>query len=273
MTTMTPEEYKQAQKKRLEGFKIGAQDQNGNTITKIFGKGDEYVVYEIETKNLVDSVKVYIDNLTEKDESGIINRYNEIRAKFVEVKGLLYKVIDTSTIKTIISQILIHGIVTNPEHAKGEFDKLKITIDKEYKEQFNNRMRFIVSSLVFMTLLIMIAVFTYYNHYFIDQLHIRNLVFVCAGGSIGAFLSIAIGVNKIICEKDVNEWLYIIYGLERIVIGILASVIVYFSIKANLIFGFTNSLDNPLIGYIMFSIVGGFSETLVPNLLVKLEKE
>lgn len=60
---------------------------------------------------------------------------------------------------------------------------------------------------------------------------------------------------------------------ERIVISILASVIVYFCIKSNLILGICNDMETPIYGYMVFSVVAGFSETFVPNVLRKLEND
>ncbi len=44
---MTAEEYKEEQKKRINAIVVGAKDANGNSITKIFSKSDEYAIYEI----------------------------------------------------------------------------------------------------------------------------------------------------------------------------------------------------------------------------------
>jgi hypothetical protein len=269
---MTPEEYKEEQKLRIANYKVGEKEANGYTITKVFGRGDEYVVYEIDTKDLVDSLKVWIDTKVEEDKVPI-NHYNAVRAKFSEVKGLLYKVVDKTTIKTIISHILINAITGNPDKANTQFDDLVLQINKEYKEQFDNRLRLLISALLFSALLIGIAIFTYFNGCLKQHLHIRNLIFITAGGSVGGFFSISIGVNKIVTEKDVSVWLYILYGIERIVVAIMASTIVYFAIQADFVFSVCKKMENPLIGYVTFSILAGFSETLVPNLLTKLEKE
>lgn len=64
-----------------------------------------------------------------------------------------------------------------------------------------------------------------------------------------------------------------IYGVERMTISILAAAISYFAIQTELIFGLAKNISNPLIGYLFFSILAGFSETLVPNILTKIEKE
>lgn len=269
---MTPEEYKEEQKKRLAKFKVGEKDANGYSITKVFGRGDEYVVYEIDTKDLVDSLKVWIDTKVEEDKVPI-NHYNSVRAKFSEVKGLLYKVVDKTTVKTVISHILINAITGNPDKANIQFDELITQINKEYKEQFDNRLRLLISALIFAVILIALAVYTYYSNSFEQYYHIRNLIFVTASGSVGGFFSISIGVNKIVTEKDVSLWLYILYGIERITVAILAATIVYFAIQADLVFSVCKKMTSPLIGFVTFSILAGFSETLVPNLLSKLEKE
>lgn len=270
---MTPEEYKKEQQRKISALKIGSTDINGYHITKIFARGDEYVIYEIESKDLVESVKVYIDNVTELDDSGIIKRYNSIRIKFVELKGLFYKVVDKTTIKTIVSQILVHGLTEKPDEANNQFDNLKTEINKDYKEQFANRLRLLFSSLTLSLILILFATLTYYYKWFSEYIHIKNLIFIAAAGSIGGFFSLSLGLKKIVCEKDVDKILYIIYGSERIIISILSSTIIYFAIKAEVIFGKCNTMDNPIIGYVLFAFLAGFSETLIPNLMTKLEKE
>ena len=73
-------------------------------------------------------------------------------------------------------------------------------------------------------------------------------------------------------EKAVNKWLYVLYGLERVSISIFGAVIVFLAIKNNLVFGMVNEFPNPLMGFTLFSIVAGFSETLIPSLLINLGK-
>lgn len=257
----------------MAAFKSGGTDANGNRIVKIFARGDEYVIYEIKSKDLVETVKIYIENTTENDDSGIIKRYNLIRIKFVEIKGLLYKVIDKSTIKTVISQILAHGITEKPDEANTQFDTLKIQINRDYSEQFTNRLKLLFSSLFLSLLIITLAALTYYYKWFSAHNYIKDLIFVSAAGSIGGFFSLSVGLKKIVCEKEVSSFLYVVYGLERIIISIFASTIIYFAIKAELIFGTYNKAANPLVGYIVLSFLAGFSETLVPNLMKKIEKE
>lgn len=270
---MTPEEYKDAQKKRIASYQVGNKDVNGNSITKIFGRGDEYVVYEIQTQDLVDSEKVHIDTETEIDQKGLINRWDKVRGKFAQVKGVLYKAVDKTVVKTMIAHILINGIVHDPDGAINEFDALIKSIDKEYQDQFKNRMRLLLSSLVFALGVIFLGVCTYYNGWYSVHSHIRQLLYVIAAGCVGGFFSVAISVNKVVCEKSVAYWLYILYGVQRMCISVLAAAIVYFAVEGDLIGSIINKMGNRTVGLIIFGILAGFSETFVPNFLSDMEKK
>jgi|JI9StandDraft_1071089.scaffolds.fasta_scaffold227214_2 hypothetical protein len=54
---MTPEEYKSEQQKRASALKVGSKDQSGYSIKKIYGRGDEYVIYEIDSPDVVEFSK------------------------------------------------------------------------------------------------------------------------------------------------------------------------------------------------------------------------
>ena len=140
---MTEEElkFKEEQIARMKSFSVGGKDILGNTISRIFSKGDEYVVYEIKTKELSDSIKIFIDPIKE-DEKEIEDYFCAVRQKFTEIKGLLYKVVDDTSIKVRISHILSHAITGKPDEANTQFDTLISEINNEYNNQFNNRLRY-----------------------------------------------------------------------------------------------------------------------------------
>lgn len=269
---MTPEQYKLEQQKRASALKVGSIDQSGNTIKKIYARGDEYVIYEIETSDVVDSFKVWIDTIIE-DNNVPIDNYVGIREKFTKVKSLFYKCIDKSASKAILADIVATAIESGPGSANTQLENLIKEINSEYEDQFKNRMRLLISSLALAGIFISIALFIYINNLLESYFHLRNFLYVAAGGCVGGFFSISIGINKIVSEKDVAKWLYVLYGAERMTISILAAGISYFAIQTDLVFGLAKNLSNPLNGYVFFSIVAGFSETLVPNILTKIEKE
>jgi len=62
----------------------------------------------------------------------------------------------------------------------------------------------------------------------------------------------------------------VLYGFERMVISICGSIIVLLAIKGGLAFEFANK---SLFSSLLISVAAGFSETLIPNLLVKIESD
>lgn len=271
---MTEEEkkYKEEQRKRLGSLIVGSKDPSGNFITKVLSKSDEYVIYEIKTKTLSESLRVLIDTEKENDKT-LIDLFNQVRVNFAKLKGLLYKVNDDTSIKTRIAHVISHALSGKAEEANKQFEELIEEINKEYGQQFNHRLRYLLTILCATLLLIAFSIYNYYNNLYLEKIEITNLIFMATAGSIGSFISISRRLRKTIFEKDVHWILYIFYGLERVFISIFCSVIVYFAIKSNLIFGLANELDKPILAYIVFGVVAGFSETLVPNLLIKLEHE
>ncbi len=64
---MTPEQkkYKEDQKLRIAELQAGKKDMNGNEISKILVKANEYVIYEISTTDISDCLKVYMKKTLE----------------------------------------------------------------------------------------------------------------------------------------------------------------------------------------------------------------
>lgn len=269
---MTAEEYKQRQQEKMKSFIVGSKDTTGNTITKIFSKGSEYVIYEIETKVLSDSIKVIIDTVKEEDTAPLEYFY-AVREKFTKLKGLLYKVIDDTSIKARIGHILSHAITGKPTEANNQFDSLMCEIETEYRNQSKHRVKYLLTTISFLVFGIIASLLVYSIGLFYDLIHIRYLIFISTAASIGGFISITRRLRQMVFDKDVSSYLYIFYACERMLIAISAGVVIYFGIQSNLIFGLVNNFDKPIYGYILFSIVAGFSETLIPNLLINLEKK
>ena len=267
------EEYKAAQKKRMDALVIGGKDRNGNIINRIFAFSDEYVVYEIETNILSDSIKVWIDTIVEENNKPVEN-YEKIKPKFAELKGLLYKVEDIDSMKVRIGYILPLAISGNIDLAIDSLDKLKKEINERYIDLFAFRMYFLITSLIFVIINIVIAANCYYSNLFSEHNQIKSLIYVATGGSIGGLISITNRLRNISFESGVGKIWYILYGIQRIVISILFGVVIYFAILTNTIFGFVNNLDlhRSIFGFIIFGVVAGFSETLIPTLLINLEQ-
>lgn len=256
----------------MKGFVVGAKDHSGNTITKIFSSSDEYAIYEIKTNVLSDSIRVQIDTIIE-DDLTIPKRFDAVRVNFAKLKGLLYKANDDTSLKTRIAHIISHALRGNPEEANKQFEELILEINAFYSKQFNHRLRYLITILLLTLIQIAFSITLCIYDFFCQCSEIRTLVFVVTAGSIGGFLSISRRLRNTVFEKDVRPSLYVIYGIERVFISIFGAVVIYFAIRSNIVFGMVKDLPEPVTGYIVFSILAGFSETFIPNLLIKLEAD
>lgn len=99
------------------------------------------------------------------------------------------------------------------------------------------------------------------------------IFYVLTSGVIGGFISASYKLKSITFEKGISRWYFLAYGIERLVLSILASIALFFAVKANIVFGFIKDAPNPFYGYIILGILAGFSETLIPSLLTKIEKQ
>lgn len=69
----------------------GADDMSGNKVVNVLAKHNEYVIYEIETKDINNRIKVFIDGHTDQSEEKIQKRFNDVKQKYIEAKGMLSK--------------------------------------------------------------------------------------------------------------------------------------------------------------------------------------
>ncbi len=249
----------------IDSHKVGQVDTNDFIVTNVLASGNVYVIYEIKTDKIENSIRIYID------DSELERRYGNIRIKFSEVKQHLYKVVDKQSIKSIIAQILVHALLDNEEDAQKKFDELIKRINEEYFEQYRNRLRLIFGAGILFSVFVGIYGGFYFSNS--DDSLLKNVVLSATCGSFGGFFSILLSVSKLRCEQGVPQWIYWVYGMVRILISVLAGILIYLAVKIDLVFGFCNDLSSPETGYAVFAILAGFSESLVPNFLKKLENE
>ena len=89
--------------------------------------------------------------------------------------------------------------------------------------------------------------------------------------AIGGFLSVAKDIKKVQIEATDFGWFQIVYGSIRILIAMFSGLIMYVLLKSELIFPKLGGTGNYYI-ICLLAIIAGFSETMIPNLLKKVEK-
>lgn len=251
---------------------IGKKDFNGNLINKIHSRYEHFVIYEIQGVAGLDCLKFHLD-IDESDSKGNLGDFNKVMTKYSELKAVIYKIQNEVFIKSRIANIVSIGLNGDVNGAVIQFQRLIDEINREYDSLFVHRLKYLVSALAFCSVLVVMAVSAYLQsgQNWLPPI-ICHLCYVTAGAGIGGFLSVSARLKKMTFEQDVSGLTFIAYGVERMFIAVFAGVIVYFAIRANLIAGMVRDLPNPLYGYVVLSIAAGFSETLIPNLLIKIEQ-
>lgn len=83
--------------------------------------------------------------------------------------------------------------------------------------------------------------------------------------------SVSRGLKKIEVDTGLGYIPYLVHGIERNVYSVIGGAFIFVLIKSDLLFGFVDSLNKPFYGLLVFGFLSGFSETLIPNALKKLE--
>ena len=264
--------YQEKRKIEMDAIKVGQRDGVWE-ITKVLVEASEYFIYEINTPNISDSLRTYIHTEEEEDKNGILEHYNKIRSCISDAKRDMYKALDPVVYKGRVAHLISQALNGDPNEAKTQFAKLVEEVNKEYRDQFENRVRYVLTALLAVFVCIGLSI-TIYTTNILDIKNLHQFIYIATAGSIGGFVSVSRRLKDTVFERDVWSGIFVFYAIERIVVAIFASIVVFFAIKCNLAFGFFNNKNqNPLYGYIVFSLVAGFSETFLPNLLIKLENK
>jgi len=90
-------------------------------------------------------------------------------------------------------------------------------------------------------------------------------------GGIGAFLSISARTESIRLDPVAGERIHRIEGCIRVIVGMLGALFLALAIKANLVLGLSQTWPHPTLALLIFCIVAGASERLVPGLIKSME--
>jgi hypothetical protein len=94
---------------------------------------------------------------------------------------------------------------------------------------------------------------------------------VLFAGSVGALLSVALGLNNVQADPDDPLAITLALASSRIIIGVIGAAFAYVLVQADVLLGFVQA--GSVYGSLVIGFLAGFSETLVPNILKKLDSQ
>jgi hypothetical protein len=256
---------------RMSLFKVGNRDFAGDTIQHVFAIGDEYVVYGTDNPNLSDSIKVRCDSILECDIT-TSSRYSGVNLLYGQAKGLLHKVKNDVTYKSRIAIIVAHALVLgNLRETNSYLKDIILEIYADSQERYLNSLKYLVTVILLVLSLVFLSVYTYTHPYYFKHLPLmRSLIYVSTAGAIGGMISVSLRLRRTTFEKEIPPYAYALFAVERVIIAILASYIVFLAIKNGLSFG---PIAHNNFGYSLYGVLAGFSETFIPGFLSKLDVE
>lgn len=239
---------------------VGEKDMAGNVITKIYGQSvGQYIVYESNSVLRVSA------------ESSIFNLYGNISPLITFINSML---IDMPSLqeraKIIKAKAILHVCA-------GEIDAGKAILNNfiDYAARIKNRkalLQYLFGSFI-LTLLILIisGVFLYAASITIESLSVTTQLMLAISMSVmGGFLSVLLSLKTLEIDNESGLGINVFGGMSRIMIAAIAGIAMLVLIKAEILFGFVNK-DESIYGLLALCFLSGFSESLIPNALKKLE--
>jgi hypothetical protein len=274
-TSKAKSELAKHEEERKEGFNriaIGGVSRNGKKIYDVYAKGDDYAIYAIDSDRTINGMRTLIAASDPDDESPIEN-FQAVKAELDQLKEVSYKT-DNPSYTTRVAQALSVAICGEPEKARSILTGILNSINQHYRERVIGKLVYVLGTLSVSLVICSIGMYLYIcqPEFFVnDRKPLYELIMVCSFATLGGIVSVTRNINSINIDKGLGYLPYFVYGISRNIFSILGGVFIYLVIKSNLLFGFIDTLDNSLYALLAFGFVAGFSETLVPNALKKLE--
>lgn len=245
-------------------FKIGGEDNSGETIVRIYYQSRTHVIYRTNHSFETDF---------DEDQPELMSLYGR--------SVLLYP--HLSRVYTLLDEKLSKTEPINRQIGKaaalnflGATDKALVMLhDAEHRlrrlKVLKGRLQYTVSALVTFTLVLL------YDWLISDgscegkaSLHVMYAD-VATCGAIGGFLSVMIGFRKMQIEMDASPTLNGLTGVSRILIAMAGAIFAYFLVESGL--ALTPIADaNNVFAIYTIAVFAGFSERFVPNAMQNLSQ-
>lgn len=263
------EDYEKETKEKMAKFVVGGTDTIGNTIKRIFCKGDEFVIYDIDGVSSIESIRVFIRSENKYDEE-LEKNYQLIREELSKFKSALYKTNADLSYKCRAANAVSVALSGNKDVSMAKIlleSTTKEALD-EYKEIQCGRLWYLCGALVFTLITTSVALSFYLfrtSDFALTNQGLILFVYASAFAAFGGLLSISIKLKEILIEKALDNINYAIYGAQRLLFSILAGFAVVVLIKSRIVFADLMINGNNLYALMAMCYLAGFSETLIPN--------
>ncbi|MBK1888689.1 hypothetical protein Undi14_01485 [Undibacterium sp. 14-3-2] len=266
--------YQRIQQEDLAGYVIGATDASGNTIKKIFARGDEYVIYEVEELPPIESIKVRIYTKIEENDLPVMN-FQKAKDAFDRVKSVMYKTGADSSYRQRAASAIVCAILGQAEEAKKQFENIERDANEDYRHKVYGRLFYLLGATIFTLLLGFASVVLYIfraERALLDNPQIAQLIYAMSFATLGGLISVSYNAKEVIGQRAISYWMYSVYGIERQIISVVAGVAIYVLVKSGIFLPAFAEGKGGAFFMASISFLSGFSEKLIPSYMERLEK-
>jgi hypothetical protein len=265
------------EKTTFENFKAGEKDPLvGVVIREVLANAPGYVVYISQDLSLHWYYNTTVDPIS---AAPIFNRACELLAKSEFLRQTFGRRNLISARRLIGQGLAVMFSTQNQAHANAALDTAEKFIAQRGRE--TSRGWYFGPFFVFVAASIVIGLILYKR----GQTQITTVPLVCClAGGIGAFISTAIGNERIPCAPSAGWILHFLEALLRYTIGFTAGLIVWLATAGNLAIGFLNLPSTPstnppsgdhslanIFALITVALFSGASERLLPSLIARFD--
>jgi hypothetical protein len=252
-------------------IKVGEKDHAGNKIINVLATNNEFAIYEIEHTDINSRLRVRIDGHTDESEKLIQDRFNKVKQGYIEAKGLLSRASNYGMMKQRIAHTLATCLNSESVDGNKEFKLLIDTIMREHESLVWNRAIYLfpcifaVVVLFLASLYIASAMDNNDRHWQLAWQVFTSLL----AASLGGGLSMLVTAKTLNFEEYTAKIHYLTLGLERLILACMAGAFAFVAIKSEIAFPKFASSNH--WAFMAVLILSGFSESLVPSMLGKLQ--
>jgi hypothetical protein len=264
---------KTEQKESILAIKVGAIDNSGNKIINVLATNNEYAIYEIEHVDVNSKLRVLIDGYTDSSEKLIQDRFNNVKQKYIEAKGLLSSSKNYGMMKQRIAHTLATCLNSDTVNGNKEFETLIETIIREHNTLVKNRGFYLAPCLFSVVIFFIICL------YFASSYEPQNRQWSIfwqtftslLAATLGGGLSMLITAKSLNFEEFTSSTYYLALGVERLLLACMAGAIAFIVLKAGIIFPSGGNSNHWTFMSIL--VLSGFSESFIPGIMDKIKKE
>jgi hypothetical protein len=252
-------------------YKLGILDNDGKKVRKIYSKAPGYIVYRTDN-----SIRLDIDDAHPKLEEYASNHY-KLSVELAKIYSLLPEVLShTESINRLVGRAITMNVAGHCDDAKTVLKQAEARLIK--LNTIQGRLQYTFGAFFLGFVIFLISLFPSLSTFFGKSWQVNfhkdfqlfSNVILC--GALGGILSIAISYRTLYVDIYADSSTNRLIGFSRIAIAAIASIFVFFAIKAKLVFAFVNEQPD-FNGFYAFAMIAGFIEMFVPNIMNNLAKE